>query len=93
MSDEKEKQPDVGERRAAANMGSPFRSALLAVFVFYIAAGILNGRALHENASRRPYGAARDIWMAATAPLHWISTATGADRIRASFETILEDKK
>jgi len=82
---------DVGERRADASAGVPFRSALLAVGIFYVVAGLLNGHHLHEGASRREYGASRTFWMSLTAPLDIISRSAGLDRFRRLFEPILED--
>ena len=84
------KSVDVGERRADAQAGVPFRRALVAVFVFYMVAAVLNGRALNEGASERPYGPVRDVWVGATAPLHWLSTTLRMDRLRSFFESFLE---
>lgn len=83
---------DVGERRAEMKVGVSLRRACIAFFIFYLAAAVLNGRALHEGASRRPYGTARDVWMTATAPLRWAAVTLKLDRIRAVFENVLEDE-
>lgn len=85
------KQPDIGERRAAASIGLPFRSVLLAVGVFYVTAGLLNGHALHERVLRREYGRERSVWMAITAPLDQLSRAAGLHRFRLLFEPVLEN--
>ncbi len=83
---------DVGQRRAETQVGVSLRRACVAFLVFYLAAAVLNGRALHEGASRRPYGAARDVWMTATAPLRWAATTLKLDRFRVLFEHVLEDE-
>ena len=85
------KRLDVGERRAEAGTGVPFRSAVLAVLTFYVLAGALNGRHLHEGASRREFGPSRTFWMTLTAPLDRISRTVGLDRFRSVFEPLLED--
>ncbi|MCC5846314.1 MAG: hypothetical protein JJU05_18855 [Verrucomicrobia bacterium] len=82
---------DVGERRAAANAGVSFRAALMAVAVFYVVAGLLNGHHLHEGASRREYGGERTFWMTLTLPLDRLSRSAGLERFRRLFEPILED--
>lgn len=82
---------DVGDRRAAAQAGVPFKQAVIAVLAFYLVAATLNGRAIHEQASRRTYGPVRTVWMRATAPLHWVSTRT-LDSFRSLFENVLEDE-
>lgn len=87
MSEGRAGRVDVGERRMLEKAGVPLRSALIAFAVFYVAAGILNGRALHERAQKRPYGWVRDVWVAATKPLYWLSTKSGADRFRAWIES------
>lgn len=86
------KQIDVGDRRAAAKAGTTLKQACVAVVVFYIAAAILNGRAIHEQASRREYGPVRTVWVTATVPLRWVATTLRIDTFRSSFETILEDE-
>ena len=86
------KQIDVGDRRAAAKMGPPLRQACVAVIAFYLVAAVLNGRAIHEQASRREYGPARTVWVSATAPLRWVATTLRFDLFRSLFEDILEDE-
>ncbi len=83
---------DIGDRRAAANTGIPFRQALVVFFVFYVVAALLNGRAIYEEASRREYGPVRTAWMTATAPLNAVATRTGVYRFRRIFEGWLEDE-
>lgn len=83
---------DIGDRRAAANVGIPFRQALVVFGVFYVVAALLNGRAIHEEATRREYGPVRTAWVAATAPLNTVATRTGVDRFRRIFEGWLEDE-
>ncbi len=82
---------DVGERRAQAETGVSLRGAYLGVFVFFLLGGILNGRHLHEAASRREYGAVRDAWMAVLEPLRFASTTLRADRLRDSLETLRKE--
>ena len=77
---------DIGERRVAERRGAPFRAGLMAVFIFYVAAALLNGRHLYEDASRRSYGPAREAWMGALRPLARISERWGLDRLRAVCE-------
>ncbi len=86
------KEIDVGDRRAEAKAGCPFRSVLAAVFVFYVAAALLNGEALHDKASKRAYGPVRQVWMAMTAPLNWATTTLKLDRFRAAVETLKKDE-
>ncbi len=78
----------MGDRRAAARKGVSVRSALQAVFVFYIAAALLNGRHMYEAASRRPYGPARTFWVSVTKPIARVTVALGLDRVRAFFEPL-----
>lgn len=82
---------DIGERRAARNAGRPLSSVVVAVLTFYVAATLLNGRFLHEDARDREFGRARDIWVAATRPLYDISTSLGLDHLRAGVETLRKD--
>jgi hypothetical protein len=82
---------DIGERRAALNAGRPLSSVVVAVLTFYVAATLLNGRFLHEDARDREFGRTRDIWVAATEPLYDISTRLGLDRLRAGVETLRKD--
>ncbi len=77
---------DIGEMRAEAQAGVSLRRLAAALLVFYLVAGILNGRHLYEAAERRPYGRVRDIWLAALAPARSLSVALGADRFRAMLE-------
>jgi len=84
-------QLDIGERRAARHAGRSRASVFLAVGIFYLAAALLNGRHLHEDALKREYGPVRDIWVAATRPLHALSTALGLDRVRGAAETLRKE--
>ncbi len=77
---------DIGEERAEAQLGASLRRVAAAVLVFYIIAGILNGRHLYEAAERRPYGRVRDAWLAALAPARDLSVMLGADRFRSMVE-------
>lgn len=77
---------DVGDRRFATRAGVSFRSALIAFFVFFAAAALLNGRHLHEAASRRPFGPVRTAWMIGTAPLNRVTVTLGLDRLRELFD-------
>lgn len=81
---------DIGEQRAAAEVGTSLRRAAAAVLIFYIIAGILNGRQLYEAAERRPYGRVREVWLAVLAPARGISMLLGADRLRSAVEHIRE---
>ena len=77
---------DIGEQRASAEVGTSLRRAAAAVLIFYIIAGVLNGRHLYEAAERRPYGRAREVWLTVLAPARGISMLLGADRLRAAVE-------
>lgn len=89
---EGEQEVDIGQRRLEAHAGVPFKQAVIVFFVFYLAAAVLNGRAMYETASRREYGPVRTVWMVATAPLHWVAIRTGTDRLRLILEPLLEDE-
>jgi hypothetical protein len=82
---------DIGERRAEQQAGRPLRSVILAVLSFYVAAALLNGHFLHEDAKEREFGDTRDFWVAATAPLNQLSTRLGLDHFRAGVETLRKD--
>lgn len=80
--------PDIGEVRAAE--GIPLRRVVAALVVFFALAAVLNGSALYEKSSHRAYGPVRDVWLAATAPLNGLATQTGASRLRAFFEALMD---
>lgn len=82
---------DVGERRAEQQAGRSRSAVFITVAVFYVAAALLNGRFLHEEASKREYGKVRDIWVAATRPLAEISTRLHLDSIRNSVEKLRKE--
>ncbi|MEX2607000.1 MAG: hypothetical protein WD708_06610 [Kiritimatiellia bacterium] len=82
---------DVGERRAELQAGRPLSSVYIAVAVFYVAAALMNGRFLHEEASKREFGKVRDIWVAATRPLADISTRLHLDAIRGGAEQLRKE--
>jgi hypothetical protein len=82
---------DVGEHRALQGKGVALRSAIIALLSFYVFAGWLNGRAVHEEVERRTHAQETTIWTNATAPLHRVAT-TPPDQFRSFFETILEDQ-
>jgi len=73
---------DVGERRAAAQAGIRKRAAAGLLASFFIAGGLLNGRHMYEEASRRPYGRGRDAWLRATAPLRAAAAHGRLDALR-----------
>ena len=79
---------DIGETRV--DEGVSLRHAALTVVVFFLVAAVLNGSALHEKASRRAYGNVRDAWMTATAPLDWLARNTGAGRLRAFADDLID---
>jgi hypothetical protein len=83
---------DVGERRALDGKGRPFRSVVTAFGVFYLAAALLNGRHLHEDAKKREYGPVRDLWVAATRPLNDLSVFLGLDHFREGVEHLRKDE-
>lgn len=82
---------DVGERRAEQQVGRPLSAVCVAVAVFYVAAALMNGRFLHEEASKREFGRVRDIWVAATRPLSELSTRLHLDAIRSGAEKLRND--
>jgi hypothetical protein len=81
---------DIGELRAEKEAGVSLRHLVTALLVFYLVAAILNGRHLYEAAERRPYGPVRSVWLVALTPARAVSTALGADRLRASVENFLD---
>lgn len=81
---------DIGALRASNGAGITHRATWLVVAVFFVVAAGLNGRALHEKASKRAYGPARDVWMMATAPLRQFSEFTRLDQFRVIFEKVLD---
>jgi hypothetical protein len=83
---------DVGERRANQQVGRSLRAVFIAVAAFYVSAALLNGRYLHEEASKREFGRVRDIWMTATRPLAEISTRLHLDSLRSTAEKLRKDK-
>jgi len=82
---------DVGERRALAQAGVSLRGACLGVLFFFAFGGLLNGRHLHEAASRREFGPARDFWMNLLAPLRTVSVVTRADQLRDMIEKLRKE--
>lgn len=82
---------DVGERRANQQAGRPLSAVFVAVAVFYMAAALMNGRFLHEEASKREFGTVRDIWVAATRPLSELSTRLHLDAIRGGAEQLRKE--
>lgn len=82
---------DVGERRAHQQAGRPLSSVFIAVAVFYVAAAVMNGRFLHEEASKREFGKVRDVWVAVTRPLANLSTRLHLDTIRGSAEQLRKE--
>ncbi|MDA3875267.1 MAG: hypothetical protein PF795_15070 [Kiritimatiellae bacterium] len=82
---------DVGERRAEQQAGRPLSAVFIAVAAFYVAAALMNGRFLHEEASKREFGKVRDIWMAVTRPLSDISTRLHLDTIRGGAEQLRKE--
>jgi hypothetical protein len=82
---------DVGARRAAAGSGRSRKAVFGAVAVFYISAALLNGRFLHEDAGKREYGWARDLWVAATRPLSQLSVLLQLDHLRGGVENLRKD--
>lgn len=83
---------DIGERRAARKVGRSRSAVFVAVGVFYLAAALMNGRHLHEDAQGREYGTrTREIWVTATRPLQVVSTRLKLDRIRAAAENVRKE--
>lgn len=82
---------DVGERRAAQAAGKPLRSVLLAVGVFYVSAGLLNGTYLYESAKKREFGKVRTVWVAATKPLAVTSEFLKLHLLRDQVETLRKE--
>jgi hypothetical protein len=83
--------PDIGERRAAQRTGRSISSVVWAVVSFYVAAALLNGRFLHEDAKEREYGKVRDVWVSATRPLYELSTLLQLDSLRGNVETLRKE--
>lgn len=82
---------DVGERRADQGIGRNFRSVVITLVVFYVSAGVLNGKALHEDAKKREYGQVRDMWVAATRPLNDICILLKLDHLREGVENLRKE--
>ena len=79
---------DIGTRRARAGQGNSLARTLAAVVVFYLAAVLLNGDALHKNAEQLPFGRVRQASLQLTAPLRWISRASRLYLVREWIETV-----
>ncbi len=82
---------DVGERRAAQGAGRSLRSVFIAVAVFYLTAGLLNGTYLYEDASKREFGKARMFWMSVTQPLAEASNILKLHLFRDQVEKVRKE--
>ncbi|MCA1808184.1 MAG: hypothetical protein ABR497_09360 [Kiritimatiellia bacterium] len=81
---------DAGLRRALAGSGITLRATIMALLVFYVAAGLLNGRHLYEAASLRAYGKVRTVWIQVLRPWREAAVATRSDYVRETAEKIRE---
>ena len=84
------KHEDIGARRAAMGISLQLHALTIALLIFYVAAGLLNGRHLWEEASRRPYGPARNFWMTVFAPWNKVSAWSHATAVRDLAEKTRE---
>lgn len=83
---------DVGERRAQQNAGRPLRSVLLAVGIFYLVAGLLNGTYLYEDAQNRDLEkSSTRFWITLTRPFATASEFLKLHLYRDQVETIRKE--
>ncbi len=81
------KQPAIEEVRQAAEYGVPRRRAHVAVAVFFVVGGLLNGENLLRRAELLEHGRPlRTACVAAARPLAALSRATRLDRPRRWVE-------
>ncbi|MCX7819522.1 MAG: hypothetical protein N2652_10025 [Kiritimatiellae bacterium] len=75
----------------ANGTGRSRRDVVRLVLAFYLAAALLNGRAVLRTAERMEHGgAAQRLWLAAVRPLAAASTTLRIDRFRDALERFAE---
>ncbi len=86
---------NIGAERHAAGCGQSIKRTAVALFCFYLFAGLFNGVALQKDIELMPYGAKRDLCLALIRPVAWLSEQTHAADLRAGLERLIhkEPKK
>ena len=86
---------NIGADRRAAGLGQSIKRTAVAVFCFYIFAGLFNGAALQKDIELMPFGTKRDICLALIRPVAWLIQQTHAADLRAGLESLIhkEPKK
>lgn len=86
---------NIGAERHTAGCGQSVRRTAIAVFSFYVFAGLLNGVALQKDIELMPYGTKRDVCLALIRPVAWLSQRTHVADLRAGLEQFIhkEEKK
>lgn len=80
---------NIGAERHAAGCGQSVRRTAVAVFSFYVFAGLLNGVALQKDIALMPYGTKRDVCLALIRPVAWLSQHSRAAELRAGLERLV----
>ncbi len=81
---------DIGEERAEARRGVSPSSVTKALLVFYLLGALFNGEHMLDQAELMPYGAWRDVCVAAARPVAAVSRATHFSAPRKWMETLPE---
>lgn len=77
---------NIGAERRASGQGQTIRCTAVALFSFYVFAGLLNGTALQRDIELMPYGKKRDICVALIKPVAWLSRQTHLGDARTWLE-------
>jgi hypothetical protein len=88
---------NIGADRRATGLGQSIKHTALAVFFFYIFAGLFNGAALEKSIElETELGSTKQvIGLALIRPVAWLSRVTHAADLRAGVEKLIrkEQKK
>lgn len=86
---------NIGAERHEAGCGQSVKRTAVALFCFYIFAGLFNGVALQKDIELMPYGTKRDVCLALIRPIAWLSQQTHAADLRTGLERLIhkEQKK
>ena len=84
---------NIGAERHQAGCGNTIRRTAIALFSFYVFAGLLNGAALRRDLELLPYGTKRDVCLALIRPVAWLSQQTGACQARAWLDRCFHPEK
>jgi len=90
MSEEHTLKDEIGDAREQAHAGVSPGHVTRAVLVFYVAMLLINGSHLHQQAKLMPYGKARDLCVAISAPVAYISAWTGLSKPREWIESLTQ---